>query len=160
MTVIPVQVTAQSIVQHPSLRQCICNPSQECIEADKICWDNGVDVFVHVRFDGCLCRDLQIKRCDCVIFRFESGRRKPTMFVIETKERNPQLSEVQEKIQCCIDQMIAVLVHPRSFRIVPVLCASAFRGLGHRAFLSYRVTIFGEKTIIRKRLHFESINDL
>lgn len=82
------------------------------------------------------------------------------MFVVETKEDNPDLSEVQEKVQYCIDEMMAILTRPQGFRIVPVLCASSFRGLDHRAFLCYRVTIFGEKTLICKRFHSESINDL
>jgi hypothetical protein len=160
MTRIPTQVTAQGIVEHPRIKQCICDPREGCIEAGKISWDNGVDTFVHVRFDGCLCRDQPVKRCDCIVFRFVSSRQKPTMFVVETKEDNPDLSEVQEKVQYCINEMIAILIRPQDFRVVPVLCASSFHGLGHRAFLCYRVTIFGEKTMISKRFHSESINDL
>jgi hypothetical protein len=41
---------------------------------------------VHVRFDGCIVKDLPQKRCDCVIFRFEPNASQPVMYAIETKK--------------------------------------------------------------------------
>jgi len=158
---IPNQDPIQNLMRNPRIKECMCDPYNRCIEAGKISWDNRVDTFVHVRFDGCICRDLPVSRCDCVIFRVRLGNQKSVMFVIEVKECNPDLTEVREKIQYCIDEMIELLPHPRNqFRIIPVLCASAFHGLNHRAFFNYRVKIFGGKTVIRKRLHHEDINSL
>jgi hypothetical protein len=83
------------------------------------------------------------------------------MYVIEAKQGNPDLSEVQAKIQYCLDTMTNILQNCTNlFRIIPVLCASSFHGLNARAFFSYRVTIGGDKMLINKRLHRESINSL
>jgi hypothetical protein len=118
-------------------------------------------LFVHVRFDGCIIKDLPQKRCDCVIFRFEPNVSKPVMYAIETKEDNPDLSEVQAQIQCCLDVMQAILQSNSDvLRVVPVLCASAFHGLDFRAFFAYRVVVFGRKTMIERRLYGQDINEL
>jgi hypothetical protein len=83
------------------------------------------------------------------------------MYVIETKEKNPNLSDVQSKIQYCIDQMIGILSITSNYvRIVPVLCAGSFHGLDNRAFFGYRVLIFGKKSVIENRFHHEDINEL
>jgi hypothetical protein len=83
------------------------------------------------------------------------------MYAIEVKESRPDISEVQEKIQYCVDTMMALLQNPNGrLRVVPVLCASAFHGLAQRTFFSYRINIFGKKVIINKRLHNEDINEL
>jgi len=83
------------------------------------------------------------------------------MYVIETKEGNPDLSDVQCKIQYCVDSMKDILEGTENrFRTVPVLCASSFHGLDHRAFLGYRVMILGKKTIIQNRFHHEDLNEL
>jgi len=83
------------------------------------------------------------------------------MYVIEVKQGNPNLTEVQAKIQYCITVMISLLPNSgRAFRIIPVLCASSFSGMADRALLSYRVTIYGKKLLIQKRRHDESINTL
>jgi hypothetical protein len=83
------------------------------------------------------------------------------MYVIEVKQSNPNIAEVQAKIQYCINTMISVLPNSdRDFRIVPVLCASSFHGIVNRALLSYRVTICGKRMLIQKRRHSESINIL
>lgn len=117
--------------------------------------------FVHVRFDGCIIKDLPQQRCDCVIFRFEQNVSKPVMYAIETKEGNPDLREVQAQIQYCLDEMQVLLQSTSDIlRVVPVLCASAFHGLDMRAFFGFRVSVFGRKTMIEKRFHEEDINEL
>lgn len=162
MTRILHPITEAALRQNTRISSCVHDPHTECIESGKISWDNrSNDTFVHVRFDGCLCRDLPQKRCDCIIFRFEVSNTKPTMYVIETKEGNPDLSDVQGKIQYCIDLMKDILeTTSNRVRVVPILCASSFHGLDNRAFLGYRVLIFGKKTVIQNRFHDEDINEL
>lgn len=160
--IIPLRSSAlQSLVHNPRIEGCICDPHRECVEAGKISWDNCPGAyFFHVRFDGCICTDLPEKRCDCIIFRFLSGS-QAVMFAIEVKEGNPNLREVQAKIQYCVDIMISLLPNPKNqFVVIPVLCARAFCGLNYRAILSYRIKVFGEKMIIRKRFHHQDINSL
>ena len=83
------------------------------------------------------------------------------MFAIEVKERNPDITEVRDKIQYCVDTMANYLPNPKNqFDIIPVLCAQNFSGFKRRALLSYRVKVFGEKTLIRKRFHGQDINSL
>lgn len=83
------------------------------------------------------------------------------MYIIEVKQGNPNIAEVQAKIQTCIDAMVRFLPHAdRDFRMIPLLCAGSFHGIVNRALLSYRVTISGRRTLIQKRRHSESINDL
>jgi hypothetical protein len=83
------------------------------------------------------------------------------MYIIEVKQGNPNLTEVQAKIQYCINTMLNILPNSdRDFRIVPLLCASSFHGIINRAFLSYRVTISGKRVLIQRRKHEESINTL
>ncbi len=82
------------------------------------------------------------------------------MFAIEVKEGNPNIAEVRDKIQYCVDRMIDFLPNPGQFVVIPVLCARSFSGLKRRALLSYRIRIFGEKTPIKKRFHDQDINDL
>lgn len=145
---------------HVALKDCICDPYDRCIESGKISWDNCAEAdFLHIRFDGCICKDSPNKRCDCIIFRF--GLNVPVMFVVEVKEGNPNITEVREKIQYCVDTMINFLPNPKNqFVIIPVLCAQDFSGLKNRAFLSYRIRVFGVKTLIRKRTHSQDINVL
>jgi hypothetical protein len=83
------------------------------------------------------------------------------MFVIEVKQGNPSLGEVQGKIQHSIEAMERILPNSQNgFRIVPLLCASSFHGIDNRAFLSYRVTVHGKKVLIARKLHREDINRL
>lgn len=83
------------------------------------------------------------------------------MFAIEVKEGNPDITEVRDKIQYCVDTMIKILPNPKEqFVIIPVLCAKNFSGLKRRALLSYRIAILGEKTPIKKRFHGQDINSL
>jgi hypothetical protein len=78
----------QKLSQNPVLKQCIHDPHKECIEAGKISLDNCDNAtFLHIRFDGCVCNSSDIKKCDCIIFRFGFGRN--TMFGVETKEETP-----------------------------------------------------------------------
>lgn len=144
----------------PALKDCTCDPYNKCFEPGKISWDNCPEAtFLHIRFDGCICINSLNKRCDCIIFRF--GLNNPIMFAIEVKEGNPDITEVRNKIQYCVDTMINFLPNPKNqFVIIPVLCAQDFSGLKNRAFLSYRIKVFGEKTLIRKRFHGQDINSL
>lgn len=83
------------------------------------------------------------------------------MYVIEVKQGNPNLTEVQAKIQYCVNTMLNILPNSdRDFRIVPLLCASSFHGIINRALLSYRITISGKRMLIQRRKHEESINML
>ena len=150
----------QALSQNPVLRRCIHNPKEECMEAVKISWDNCDNAtFLHIRFDGCVCNSSAVKKCDCIIFRFGFGR--STMFVIEIKEENPDITEVKAQLQTCLDMMIALLPDPKSqFEIIPVLCAKSFSGLRKRSFWNYRVTVFGKKILIKKRQRGEDINKL
>jgi hypothetical protein len=139
----------------------VCDPYHGCREDGKISWDNRPCAqFLHIRFDGCICRDSAHKKCDCIIFRFEDPDR-PVMFAIEVKDRNPDIVEVQQQIQYCLDTIVEFLPNPKSqFVVIPVLCANAFSGLNYRALFSYRVKVSGVKTRIRKRHHGEDINTL
>jgi len=83
------------------------------------------------------------------------------MFAIEVKEENPNITEVRDKIQYCVDTMIKFLPNPKNqFVIIPVLCAQNFSGLKRRALLSYRIQMFGEKKTIKNRFHGQDINGL
>jgi hypothetical protein len=83
------------------------------------------------------------------------------MYVIEVKQGNPNLSEVQAKIQYCINTVLNILSNGNTdFKIIPLLCASSFSSLANRALLSYRVTVAGKRMLIQKRKHEESINTL
>lgn len=83
------------------------------------------------------------------------------MFAIEVKEGNPNIAEVRDKIQYCVDTMINFLPDPKNqFVIIPVLCAQNFSGLKRRALLSYRIKIFGENTPIKNRFHDQDVNRL
>lgn len=147
-------------LRNEGLGHCIHNPPSHCIESGNITWDNNVDRYLHLRFDHCVCNDEPVKRCDCIIFRFEQGA-IPSVYVIEVKQGNPNLTEVQEKIQYCLDKVTSLFPNNNAdFRVVPTLCASSFHGLEARAFLSYRVKIRGKKVLINKRLHRESINNI
>lgn len=148
-------------MQNPALSTCFHDPKTQCLQGGDISWDNKIDQYLHLRFDGCICTTEPIKRCDCIIFRFPVSGNKPFMYAIEVKQGNPNLAEVQAKIQYCVDRMMNIVSNcSSSFRIIPVLCASAFHGLNARAFFGYRIAIGGKKVTIRKRLHKESINDL
>lgn len=151
------------LMEKSRIKECKCDdPYGNCIEAGKISWDNCPDAcFLHVRFDGCLCRDSSSRRCDCIIFRFGLDNDQTVMFAVEVKESNPNLGEVRDKLQTCVNIMMGFLPDPKDqFRIIPVLCAQAFRGFSYRAVHGYRITVFGEKILIRKRFHGQDINIL
>lgn len=149
------------------LKNCVCmagacegQGSVTCQEHGRISWDNPTFLFLHIRFDGCICNDPNYKKCDCIIFRFQS-RARPTMFVLETKGNTPSFSEVKEQIEFCINKMLPLLPNPKNqFKVVPVLCSSRKTSFMKEASLSNRVTIFGEKVPINLRLYTEDINDL
>ena len=142
------------------MRDCIHNPSEDCIEAGKISWNNCPRAnYLHIRFDGCICKDSLAKRCDCIIFRF--GINSPVMYAIEVKDGNPNISEVRKKIEYCVDTIAAFLPNPKNqFIIIPVLCARNLSGLKNRALLSYRVKVLGRKSLIHTRNHGQDINRL
>jgi hypothetical protein len=150
----------QQLYQNPVLRKCIHDPYEDCIEAGKISWDNcNASTFLHIRFDGCVCKSSAVKKCDCIIFRFGFGR--STMFAVETKEENPDLPEARAQLQTCIDVMVPLLPNPKSqFEIIPVLCAKSFAGLRKRSFWHYRVRVFGKEILIKKRHYGQDINTL
>lgn len=163
MISIPRYITDEDIRQHPRVRgtNCLHNPWEDCVKADKISWNNNDDTYVHVRFDGCICRNNMMKKCDCIIFRFGSRHQKPVAYVIETKKSHPDIREVQRQIQTCIDTLTDMLPDCNNLlRIVPVVCARAFHGLGKRVFFGHRVIIYGEKEMINKRLYGQDINAL
>lgn len=94
-----------------------------------------------------------------MVFRFIANEK--VLFAIEVKEGNPNLTEVKDQLQNGINIMVDLLPNPKEqFTIIPVLCAEDFSGLKRRLFLSYRVKVFGEPTLIRKKHHGEDINTL
>jgi len=108
-----------------------------------------------------MCNDPLVKKCDCIIFRFGSLNDKPVMFVIEVKGRHPDLHEVKEQIEYCIEEMLNFLPNPKNrFQIIPVLYARRITSfLKHVAF-SNRIKIFGSKVLILMRRYGQDLNEL
>jgi hypothetical protein len=131
------------------------------VELGRIAWDETGYHFVHVRFDGCVCDDPNSKKCDCIIFRFDTSGDNPVVFVIETKGGNPSFSEVKSQIEFGIESITQLLPNPRTqFKIVPVLCALRISAFMKETSLSNKVKVFGKKTPIFLRQHAQNINEL
>ena len=158
---------AENLLGRPELADCVCRVGTfrdrgrvECRERTRISWDNPNYIFLHFRFDGCICDDPTCNKCDCIIFRLRNNA-KPIMFVIETKGGNPSFSEAKKQIEYCIDTMIELLPNPKTqFKIVPVLCAGRITTFMKEVSLSNKVKIFGEKSPINLRRHPDDINEL
>jgi hypothetical protein len=161
-------ITAQSLLQHfhtnhPEVSRCKHNPSNSltCIERSKISWDHPDYVFAHFRFDGCICCDTAVKKCDCIIFRLGQRGEKPIMFVVETKKKRPSFSTAKCQLETGIQIMIQKLPEPKSrFFVIPVLFAQKITGHIKEIALHNRVIIFGKKELVRLRKYGQNINDL
>lgn len=161
-------ITAQSLLQHfqtdhPEVSRCKHDPGNAltCIERNRISWNYPGYVFVHFRFDGCICCDVAVNKCDCIIFRLAQGNEKPIMFILETKKKRPSFSTAKRQLETGINTMIEKLPEPKSgFCIIPVLCAKKITSHVKETSLHNKVTIFGKKELIRLRKYGQNINDL
>jgi hypothetical protein len=148
---------------HPEILRCKHDPRNlaKCIEKNKISWDkNGYD-FIHFRFDGCICSDNRINKCDCAIFRIATNGERPVLFLLETKKKRPVFTLVHKQLQTGITIMLDKLPNPKTeFIIVPVLLAAKINSHVKEASLSNHVKIFGKKERIKIATYQKNINDL
>jgi len=153
------QNLVHSIAENPKLKDCFCE-IKNCKEKGKISWADSSYSFLHIRFDGCVEKG-PIRKCDCIIFRFRKSPEKTTMFTIEAKEADYNLSEIQEKLQFCVDKMSYALSHKKhKINTVPILCARTHKSASIRSIFSYRVRICGKKKLILLVKHGQNINSL
>lgn len=167
--VFPIPLSFQELFDflysRPELANCICalgdhngRGTVDCSELGRISWANPTYQFIHIRFDGCVCNDSRVKKCDCVIFRTRTGE-PPVLFVIETKGSNPSFSEVKAQISYSIEKMLDVLPEPKTqFIVLPILCAGKRTAFMKEACLSNKITIFGKGVPISIHLYDEDIN--
>lgn len=132
-----------------------------CQEQGRIRWNDPCFMYLHVRFDGCICSSSTYKKCDCIIFRFGPTGTVPVMFAIETKGKSPRLSEVKEQIEFGISTMHSLLPNlPNQFRVVPVLCARRITAHAKYAALGNKIKVFGKKLVVALRRYDQDINSL
>lgn len=161
-------ITVQSLQQHfqtnyPEISKCKHDPNNRltCKERSRISWNHPSYVFLHFRFDCCICCDTKVKKCDCIIFRLGQADEKPIMFILETKKKRPSFLTAKCQLETGIQTMIQKLPDPKSrFSVIPVLCAKKITGHTKEVALHNKVIIFGVKEPIRLRKYGQNINDL
>lgn len=80
------------------------------------------------------------------------------IFVIEVKDRWYKLTDVQEKIQTCIEKLRNEIgiTRPRTV-VIPVLYAEKHISNAKRTFFYYPVRIMGKRHVIQYLKHGEKI---
>jgi hypothetical protein len=158
-------VSMQGLLNHlsqdPRIVGCRCDATGTliCKELGKISWNNPSYEYLHFRFDGCICSDSGVNKCDCIIFRFRSGQ-QPVMFAVETKKKKPKFSLAKKQIEFCLAEMIDALPNPKNlFAVTPVICAKKIKGSLKDRALHDRVNIFGKKRLIVLREYGQDINN-
>lgn len=128
------------------LRDSICD-IDECIESDKIKYNENDGFFLHIRIDGKLIRSNEIKKADCLIF-FTNERviDKILVFIIETKKRNPSITEVHEQIQNAINKLQGKFnsIYGKII-LIPLLYSERISSIDYRIMGSTRVNFRGKK---------------
>lgn len=144
-----------------------CSLPHLCEEKGRImCTGSGM-LFVHIRFDPCMMPDeggYQHKRCDCVIFAFDSTKKKQAMFAIETKKsyEKATLETIQEKIQTCVDKLQEILRgHMNSIEVFPILCDNKHSALVAQATMTknYKIACYTSKKSILVNNYQKNIVD-
>jgi len=105
-------------------------------------------------------KDEPKKRCDCIIvFQFK-GQSQIFIFIIEVKDKYYSLTEIQQKLQTCIEKWLDEIgIERGKMVIIPILYAERHISNAKRTFNMYPVNILGAPKAIRYLKHGDQITD-
>jgi len=112
-----------------------------CLQRGEVDYNEQDGNFTHFRVDGCLIKDNDVKKCDCLIVFSSRSLTKPVFFTVEFKSSaSYDLSNIQSQIQTCLDKISLDLGRYNDKVVpVPVFIAPNHRKHIQRWLLAYRV---------------------